>query len=352
MKRFISIMALIISVMLVCCACSKSVTISVIDAGQTQEIQTKTGTTVEKALEDAGVSVATDDEVSPSLDTEITEDTTEITIKRYAKVTVKKGLDSKEIALVGGTVQDAVDKAGFEIKEDEELDHDAKEHLTDGMIIKIQREVTVTLKADGESKDIKTKAATVKEFLDEQGVTLGEDDEVSEKSDALLENDMKITVKRVEYKEETRTESIDYETVEKSDDSMYKGESKTVQEGAKGEKEVTYKVKYVDGEKDSEEKTSEKVTKEPTDKIVSYGTKAKKLTEAEAEAIVRSFWGSAASSESTNIVESDGLKVSGGTEYYAFRLRWRVDDGGGKFHYSTIDFQKVNAYTGEVVSGG
>ena len=352
MKRKLSIMALLFAAMLLFCACSKDVTVNVIDSGETRTIQTKTDTTVEKALEDAGISVATNDEVSPALDSKITEKTNEIVIKRYAKVTVAKGNESKEIELVNGTVQDAVDKSCFDVGDGDELDHDAKDYLTDGMTIKILHEVSVTLKSDGETKDVKTKAMTVKDFLDDQGITLNEDDEVSENLNSLLRDDMEIIVKRIEYKTETKTESIDYETVEKTDDSMYEGESKTEQEGAMGEKEVTYKVKYVDGEKDSEEKISEKVTKEPTDKIVTYGTKAKKLTQAEAETIVKSYWGELASTESTNVVMFDGIRTYDGVEYYAFVLKWRVDDGGGKFHYSMIDWQKVNAYTGEVVSGG
>ena len=58
----------------------------------------------------------------------------------------------------------------------------------------------------------------------------------SEQSDAFIENAMEITVRRVVSKEEKSTESIVYETVEKSDDSMYKGDSKVSQEGAAGEK--------------------------------------------------------------------------------------------------------------------
>lgn len=83
---------------------------------------------------------------------------------------------------------------------------------------------------------------------------------------------MKIVVKRVEYKEETKKESIDCESKEEYSDSMNEGESEVTRKGEKGEKEVTYKVKYVDGKEESREKKSEKVTKQPVDEIVTYGT--------------------------------------------------------------------------------
>ena len=346
MKRTLCVICVLLLLSVLLTACSKEITVVIKDAGQETTVQTKTDTTVKKMLEQNGISLHDKDEVDPSLDFVITEDTKEITIKRYAKVTVKKGHDAKEVELVGATVKDAVDASGFKLDEGEELDHDEDEYLTDGMVINIVHEINVTLNVDGETREVKTKAVTVKDFLYEQEVTLGADDEISEAPDTPLKDGMEITIKRIEYREVTRTESIDYETIDKDDDSMYKGETKTTQEGSKGEKEVTYRVKYVDGEEESKEKLSEKVTKEPTDEIVVHGTKAKKLTEEEAEKIVREFWNNPDTSKKDMIVTSDGLTTSGDKEYYGFRLRWLVDND----HYSTIDFQYVNAYTGEVVS--
>ena len=53
---------------------------------------------------------------------------------------------------------------------------------------------------------------------------------------------------------------------------MNEGESEVTRKGEKGEKEVTYKVKYVDGKEDSREVIKEEVTKEPVDEIITYGT--------------------------------------------------------------------------------
>ena len=55
---------------------------------------------------------------------------------------------------------------------------------------------------------------------------------------------------------------------------MSEGESKVTQQGEKGEKEVVYTVKYVDGKEESREKKSEKTTKNPVDEITTYGTKS------------------------------------------------------------------------------
>lgn len=254
-------------------ACAKSVTVNVNDAGTKTEIEAKTGSTISEVLEEAGITVGKQDEAEPSLDSELTEEVTEITVKRYAKVKVYKGDVMETVELVGGKVEDAIKKAGFTLEDGEEADAELDSYLKDGMEINITRETKVTLTVDGELREILTKAPNVKKLLEEQKITLGENDEVSEKTDAELKDGMKITVKRVEYKEETKKESIDFTSEKQYSDSMYEGESKTTQNGSKGEKEVTYKVKYVDGKEDSREKVSEKVTKEPVKEIVTYGTK-------------------------------------------------------------------------------
>lgn len=349
MKKILTIVCILVVLMLLT-ACSNNIVVTVNDMGQETVIETKTGITVSKLLEQQSIVLNAKDETEPSLSSEITEYTTEVIIKRYAKVTVKKGIDTEEVELVGATVQEAIDKTGFEVEDGEELNYDPDDYLRNGMIIKIEREITATLEVDGNTKDIKTKSVTVEELLNEQGVTLGDDDEVNEELDTLLKDKMKIVVNRVTYKEEIRTESIDYKTIEKYDDSMYEGESKVTQEGSKGEKEVTYKIKYVDGKESKKEKLNETIKKEPIDKIIVHGTKSKMLTESEAESIVKGYWGINGSSDNSIISVSDGLKSSNGKKYYAFRAMWRVDDGGGKFHYSTIDRKYVNAYTGEVLN--
>ncbi len=345
MKNIFSIILLSL-ILFALCSCAKDVNISIIDAGNTITVNAKTGTAVSQTLEEAGISLAAKDEVSPSLDSEISEDTKEIVIKRYAKVTVIKGKDSKTIEMTGGTVQDAIDKSGFAIGDGEELDHNANEYLTDNMVINIIREVTVTLTVDGKTGNFKTKSATVKDFLNEHNVTLNENDEINRQLDALLENSMDITVKRVVFKEEKREESIDFETVEKADDSMYNGESKTIQEGAKGEKEITYKVKYVDGKEVSKEKISEKTTKEPTDEIVAYGTKSKMLTEDEVRAIAEDHWnikpGENADGNYYGMFVKGPEEVSG-KQFYACNLSWRHNG-----IFSRVDTIYVEATGGEV----
>ena len=276
MKAFIktiSIIAIISLLLTMLCACGKTVSVNIVDNGVTTAAEAKTGDKVEDILADAGITLGEKDEAEPALDEKITEETAEIKVKRYAKVSVVKDGKAYDVELVGGTVADAVSSAGITLDKNEGTDIPENTFLTNGLEIKIIKQKVVSLTVDGKTKDISTSAATVKEFLDEQKITLGENDEISEKADTKIVDGLKLSVKRVEFKEETVTEEIEFSVKEESDSSLAKGESKVKQEGSNGKKEVTYKVKLVDGTEDSREVVSEKILKEATDKIVVYGAK-------------------------------------------------------------------------------
>lgn len=73
--------------------------------------------------------------------------------------------------------------------------------------------------------------------------------------------------------EESKKETISYETEVKEDSSMYKGDKKVKQEGQDGEKVVNYNVELVNGQVSKRTVTSENIIKQPINHIVLKGTK-------------------------------------------------------------------------------
>lgn len=277
MKKTIKIALVLALCVLTLCmtACSATeVKLSINDMGVKTEFTANTSMTVEEALKEAAVTLSAKDETVPAKDESITEDLKEIVVKRYAKVTIVHNTDKKVVELVGGTVEDAIKKSGIKLNDNEASDTDVKSYVKDGMTINIVKKFNVSLTADGKTENVTTTAQTVKDLLTQQNITLSKDDEVSPKLETKLSEGAKVVVKRVEYKEEKRTEKIDYSTKEQYSDSLAAGTSEVTQQGVEGSKEVTYKVKYVDGKETSKEAISEKVIKEPVDKIVTYSSQS------------------------------------------------------------------------------
>ncbi|MCW3488948.1 M23 family metallopeptidase [Dethiobacter alkaliphilus] len=70
------------------------------------------------------------------------------------------------------------------------------------------------------------------------------------------------------------TQRIPYETKYQNDSSMYRGNTRVVESGKQGTKEVTYRITTENGHEVKREMVSEEVVQEPEDRIVARGTAA------------------------------------------------------------------------------
>lgn len=272
-KNTAVILAAVFTCLLGLCACSdgEKISLSVFDCGVSTKLEVKAGIKVSDVLREAEIMIGEKDEVEPSADSEAVSGAT-ITVKRYAEVEVVYNGEKRSVSMVGGKVEDAVKKSGFELGGAVNSSIDKSAYLKNGMIIKLFKGTAVSLTMDGKTSDIVTEAATVAQFLAEQKIILGDEDEMNFKPEDEIKDGMKLVIKRVTYKEETKKESIEFSKKEKYDEALDDGEKKITQKGENGEKEVVYKVKYVDGKETDREKLSEKVIKEPVDEITSYGS--------------------------------------------------------------------------------
>ena len=150
--------------------------------------------------------------------------------------------------------------------------------------------------------DILTTKTSVKEILEENHIVLLEDEKVTpDTSEELSDNNTIIISKesedvevsdKVEKSSEVTTEdildnyskitekivveqeTIPYETITK-DVTTGSGtkQNRVVQQGKNGLREITYRIKYQNGEEIEKTKISSKVVKEPVDKIIEVRTK-------------------------------------------------------------------------------
>lgn len=270
MIKRMAVLGIAVFLMLGLCACGKA-TVQINDGGMVTELEVSTPSTVEKILEEAEIAWKDGDEVSPALDTKITE-AGEIVISRKNTVKLTADGETREVVMVGGTISDLLKQEGITLGEKQHVNYELDEYLKDGMEVKISYSYSIEVACDGETYARETEAETVGDVLAELNITLGEEDRITPAVTEAVTEGMKIVVNRVTFDTVVETEAIEYETVYEDDSSMFKGQEEVSRNGENGEKQVTYQVTYVDGEEESRETAEETVTKEPVNKVVRVGT--------------------------------------------------------------------------------
>lgn len=176
------------------------------------------------------------------------------------------------------TVGEALNKLGVTVNEKDKINYELTDSIKEGMVITIHSSKSVSLVVDGKTTKYAMYQGTVADLLSLAQVTLGKDDYTKPAADTALKENMTVTVYRVEYKTETETEQVAFKTVTEKDSSLNAGTTKVVTNGVKGEDEVTYEVKYVNGKESSKKEVSRKTTKKPAAKVVKLGTKKVETT--------------------------------------------------------------------------
>lgn len=228
----------------------------------------------EEIVEKSGVSITEDSKLV--LDYFKPEEGSRIIIlAKPHNVTVYDGERLVGTVNVAGTVRSALEKAGIRLKEGDKLNLDTEVGITEDTEIHITRAFPVKVYVDGETKTIKTTQTTVEGLIKQAGISLGQFDEISRKLSGKIKKSSSLTIKRIEYKTETKRENTDFKTKVEYDDSMYEDQKKVKKKGIKGKSENTYKYTIVDGIITETELLESKTVKESVAQIIIRGTKVR-----------------------------------------------------------------------------
>ena len=190
------------------------------------------------------------------------------------EVEVRNGDESAKVVVKDGIVADAVRAAGVTLGDRQVTYPPMNAKITSDVTVYVLDAKMVTVKADGLTRNLLLPDhVTAEEALTMAGEKLGRDDILSVKRNASIEDIDSLTIKRVTYENETVTEKVPFDKVKENSDELELGEKKIGTEGVDGEKAVVKKVKYIDGERDSDEVIAEKVIKKPVDEVTLVGTK-------------------------------------------------------------------------------
>jgi uncharacterized protein YabE (DUF348 family) len=143
-----------------------------------------------------------------------------------------------------------------------------KQELT----VELKKAVPATVVVEGAAMETDTVANTVADLLKELGVTLGPKDTVSTSMDAPVVTGMTVKVVRRTEQVTVVQEEIPYEVVREDDRTIVVGESREVQAGENGIKEIKKVAYYEDGVEVGSEVLAETVVKAPVEQIVAIGT--------------------------------------------------------------------------------
>ncbi len=173
------------------------------------------------------------------------------------------------------TVGELLEEIGMEVVPGDRMFPEKDANIFSGMTLFVEREKKISIKADGETKESVTYRRTVIEVIEEVGVSVKEEDIVKPERETMLDRTMKVSVTRVEIKEETVEKKIAFETVEKEDDKLSFRKRIVTQKGENGVRSYRYRVSYHDGKEVGRKLLGNEITKEPIKEIVTQGTYVK-----------------------------------------------------------------------------
>ena len=145
--------------------------------------------------------------------------------------------------------------------------------LTAGMHVEIHRASPVTIQVDGREMKTRAQARNVAQLLSEAGIELLGKDYTIPGLDAEVIPDMNVHVVRVIEAWVWESEDISFETIWRSDSTLELDQRRTDQPGKLGVRKRRVRIVYEDGEEKTRMVAEEWIERQPTTRIVSYGTK-------------------------------------------------------------------------------
>lgn len=183
--------------------------------------------------------------------------------------------DGAEIQAVTmkATVGETLEEQGVSVGEYDELSLPLSAAVEDGVRLTVERAFPVNIATDGRTIRLHTVAANVAQVLEKAGVQLGPRDKVQPSAFERLTAAADLKVIRVKRVVEETEHSLPFETVKREDGTLLKGNEKVVQQGQDGVLVKQIERIYEDGVLVSEQVLAREVEKESLAKIVAVGTK-------------------------------------------------------------------------------
>ena len=257
-------------------ALNKDVTMSV--DGQPITVSTRAGT-VGELLQEEGIAVTDRDLVAPGLTSEV-DDGTRVAVQFARQVTFTVDDKKKTVWTTATSLDQALGALGVNTTGADLSTSRSAAIGREGLSVDVDTLKTVTVKADGKKRQVKTTGSTVADALAAAKIKADKDDKLSVAADKPIKSGDTVTFTDVAVAKVTKKEKLAFATVRKNASSLARGTTKVDTAGQTGTRTITYRVVREDGKVTSRKKISTKVTDAPRNRVVLVGTKAPKQPKA------------------------------------------------------------------------
>lgn len=249
----------------------KTVTVSI--DGKEHRVTTFDGT-VGEVLDAEGVELGPHDAVAPSLDSTLSEGS-RIAVSYGRKLTLTVDGRRSSYWTTATTVADALEEVGRRIVAGSDLSTSRSTFISrQGLSVVVNTPKDVDLKVGRlRATHLTTTALTVGEALLDADVRLDSDDRVKPAPRARIDDGTRIVVTRMSTRLVRVLRSVGYDTVIRSTDELFEGETRVARDGRAGTDRLTYKVIQANGKVVSKRLVRTVTVTAPLDTIELRGTK-------------------------------------------------------------------------------
>ena len=304
----------------------KDVTVSVDGAPTTV---TTTAGTVGELLQDQGIAVTGRDIVAPDLSAEVT-DGTRVAVQFARQVTFTVDGQKKTVWTTATSLDQALAALGVNTSGADLSTSRSASIGREGLSVDVDTLKTVTIKAAGKKRQVRTTGATVADALAAAKIKVDRDDKLSVSPDAKLEDGAAFAWTQVKVSKATTRQDIPFTTVRRESSTLLRGTTKVDRTGEEGERTLVHRVVRENGKVTKRTQVASTVTDAPRDRVVLVGTKAPAAPKP-----------STSSSSESNSSASPAPKVSSGGVWDRLAQcesggNWGINTGNG--YYGGLQF--------------
>lgn len=254
------------------------------------------------------------------------------------KITLLDNSLELKLKTTAKTVDNLLEEQKISLSPQDEIIPDKSSLIFSGINIKIRRAIKIKILVDGKKIENHTLTNQLSTILQENSVTLGRLDKITPNLNSLVENNLEITVTRINVEEKIIPAEIDFKIITKTDNKLGWREKKTEVTGEKGIREIKYKITYKDGKEISRVVLEKKITKEPLTEIVIQGTFVKTGTAKKGQGTWYAFKGGLFAA-STTIARGNYARVTNTANGKSVIVQ--INDYGPQGKGRIIDLDKV-----------